>query len=129
MITRKINKLNIDAGITIIEILVAMAIALTLAGAAVYYYQDAVTSSKVSALKQTLNQTRQAIDSYYKGHASYTRLENLVPAYLRSLPYDPVMQVYDWTIVQEDFSTCPSSNAVYTGAYDIKSTSPAYGNL
>jgi len=118
-------------GISLLELVVTLFISLTLVGTAVYYQDGAVNKAKISSLKQTLIETRKAIDSYYEVSLpkKYPRLEELVPGYLRSMPYDPVTQTYTWIVIKEDYvNTCLSTD-IYTGAYDIKSTDPRYSNL
>jgi len=135
MITLSFKQLNNKTspkyrGVTLLELLVTIFISLILINTAVYYQDGAVEKAKITALKQTLDATRKAIDTYYEVNLPkrYPTLEELVPGYLRSKPFDPITQNYLWIIIKEDTTTCLSTD-IYTGAYDIKSTDLRYINL
>lgn len=126
----KIKNTGIRRATTLIELSFSMAIALVLLGTAVHYYGGAVEKSKESALKQTLNETRKAIDAYYKNNGTYpAKLDDLVTGqyvYLRNYPSDPMSGGNVWLIIKENGHTAISSDQ-YTGTvYDIKSTVPKY---
>ncbi|HNY11199.1 MAG TPA: type II secretion system protein G [Candidatus Wallbacteria bacterium] len=130
------NKIYINyRGISLLEFVTTIFIALILIGTTVYYQEGAVENAKASALKQTLTEIRKAIDTYYEVSLTksppgkYPTLDELVPNYLRSFPVDPVTHSNVWIITKDDYvNTCLSTD-VYTGAYDVKSTDPRYKNL
>lgn len=125
------NYINMNyRGVTLLELAATMLISVTLIGTAAYYQEGMISKAKASALKQTLTETRKAIDAYYAASLpkKYPRLEELVPNYLRNIPVDPVTQSNLWVIVKEDATTC-LSNDIYTGACDIKSTDPQFINF
>lgn len=117
-------------GVTLLELAATMLISVTLLGTAAYYQEGMISKAKASALKQTLTETRKAIDAYYSASSPkrYPKLEELVPNYLRNMPVDPVTQSNVWIIIKEDATTCLSSDN-YTGACDIKSTARQYLSL
>lgn len=118
---------------TLLEVSLALTVAVIMVGTAAYYYGGAIEKSRASALKQTLGETRKAIDAYYKNNGKYPeKLEDLVSgqyAYLRSVPSDPVTGGCGWLIIKENGHTAVSSSE-YTGpVYDIRSLDPRYNNL
>ncbi len=123
------NYIN-NLGISLLELAATMLISVTLLGTAAYYQEGMITNAKASALKQTLTETRKAIDAYYAASSpkKYPKLEELVPNYLKNMPVDPVTRSNVWIIIKEDAATCLSSD-IYTGACDIKSTDPRYLSL
>ena len=54
-------------------------------------------------MRQTLFDMRKAIDNFYKDKQRYpTSLQELVPAYMRKIPNDPVTGKPDWKLVIEE---------------------------
>src|SRR5215475_13402760 len=80
------------AGFTIIELMVVMALIVTLSTIAVVQYQHSVVYSKEAVLKEDLFRMKEAIDQYYADKNQYpATLEDLVSSgYLRSVPTDPI---------------------------------------
>ncbi len=86
---------------------------------------------KDAALKDNLFQMRKAIDNFYKAHQRYpATLEELVPAYLRAVPADPVTgSAKTWRLVTEepvqpnaDFTTATTATAQpRPGIVDVRS--------
>jgi type II secretory pathway pseudopilin PulG len=116
---------NNKRAITLLEIALTITISLVMINATAFYYGGALKKSKESALKQTLNETRKAIDAYYKHYGYYPeQLEDLVSGsyvYLRNYPVDPVSGHRAWLIIKENGHTAISTQP-YTGpVYDIKS--------
>ncbi len=121
----KKNKHNLSRAMTLLEISLTIAIGLIMISTAALYYGGALEKSKQSALKQTLNETRKAIDAYYKYSGKYPeKLEDLVTGdivFLRNYPSDPVSGNNIWLIIKENGHTAISA-IEYTGpVYDIKS--------
>jgi general secretion pathway protein G len=110
-------------GFTLIELLVVMAIIGTLLTIAVPRYFHSMERSKEAVLHQNLALTRQALDKYFGDNGKYPdSLDDLVAKkYLRTLPYDPIMESSStWLIIAPDTTDTPDKGAVY----DIKSGAP-----
>lgn len=125
-------KFNNKRAMTLLEISLTIAIGLIMMSTAALYYGGALQKSKESALKQTLNETRKAIDAYYKHYGYYPdQLEDLVSGnyvYLRNYPIDPVSGQRAWLIIKENGHTAISTQT-YTGpVYDVKSLMNDYNN-
>ncbi len=104
-------------GFTLIELLVVMAIIATLLSIATPRYFDHLDRSRESALRQTLNVARDAIDKYHADNDAYPdRLDDLVTRrYLRGLPYDPLTESdATWIVV-------PPPLTARGQVYDLKS--------
>ena len=112
------------AGFTLIELMVVMALIVTLSTIAVVQYRHSVVYSKEAALKEDLFRMKEAIDQYYADKNQYpATLEDLVSSgYLRSLPVDPVTNsASTWeTVPAEPDPNNPSSVG---GVYSVKSGS------
>ena len=78
-------------GFTLIEVMVVMAILLTILSIAVPMYRTAMVRAKESVLKSNLFTIRSVIDQYtYDKEKPPQALEELVSeGYLRSIPMDP----------------------------------------
>jgi len=79
-------------GFTLIELLVVMAIVATLLAIVAPRYFRHLDRAKETALHQTLNVVRDAIDKYHADKSKYpATLDELVEQhYLRQLPVDPI---------------------------------------
>ena len=104
-------------GFTLIELLVVMAIIATLLAIVAPRYFRHLDHAKETALHETLNVVRDAIDKYQADKDKYPEsLEQLVDQrYLRAVPVDPVNGRKDlWVIV-------PPPDDSTGGLYDIHS--------
>jgi general secretion pathway protein G len=111
-----------NRGFTLIELMVVMAIIVTLAGLATAMYANGVTRSKEAVLKADLFRMRDAIDQYYADKNKYpASLEALVAEkYLRAVPVDPFTNAADtWqtTLAEPD----PNNPSAEVGIFDVKS--------
>ncbi|MCG8519641.1 MAG: type II secretion system GspH family protein [Pseudomonadales bacterium] len=81
-------------GFTLIELMVVMSIIALLASLAAPVVYKSVIRAKESALMETLQVTRSAIDDFYidKGHYPDTLKQLVDDRYLRSLPFDPILK-------------------------------------
>lgn len=111
-------------GFTLIELMIVMAIIITLMGVAVPFYQKSIMRAKETVLKNNLFAMRSAIDEYsYDKQKAPQSLNDLVTdGYLRAVPKDPIAGNADsWKVIMED-----SAQAVSTtepGIFDVRSGS------
>jgi len=97
-----VSMANYRRGFTLIELMVVMAIIATLLSIVAPRYFDHLDRARESALNETLNVVRDAIDKYYADTEAYPeKLDDLVTQrYLRKLPVDPLTDAADtWIIV------------------------------
>ena len=109
-----------SAGFTLIELLVVMAMVALLLTLALPRYFQSIDVSKETILVENLRVARDAIDKFYGDTGRYPdSLEELVEKkYLRTLPYDPVVEASDrWTL------TPPPAEAKGS-VYDLRSSAP-----
>jgi general secretion pathway protein G len=110
------------------EIMIVMALIVTLAGVGLSFYGNSVTRSKEAVLKEDLFRMRDAIDQYYADKNKYPpTLDSLVSdKYMRAIPVDPFTQSADtW---QTTMSELEAGNvATEPGIYDVKSGSEMSG--
>ncbi len=112
------------AGFTLVELMIVMAIIVTLIAIAVPYYQKSLIRSKESVLKSDLFTTRQMIDEYsFDKQKAPQTLEDLVTeGYLREVPRDPMTgSNTTWKLIMEDPSQSVSQQE--PGIWDIRSGS------
>jgi general secretion pathway protein G len=111
-------------GFTLIELMIVMAIIVTLIAIAVPQYQKSIMRSKESVLKSNLFTMRQMIDEYSfdKQKAPQTLQDLVSDGYLREIPIDPIAgNNTTWKIVMEDPQQSVSQNE--PGIWDVKSGS------
>jgi len=115
-----------QVGFTMIELMVVMALMVTLATLGLVQYRQSVIYARESVLKDDLFKLRDAIDQYYADKNQYPpTLDDLVTAgYLRALPKDPfTSSTSTWqTVPAEPDPTNPTATP---GVYDIKSGAEA----
>ncbi len=113
-----------DAGFTLIELMVVVALISVLAAMGVVQYRNSIKLTQEAVLKEDLFRMRDAIDQYYADKAKYpTGLDVLVSEnYLRAIPKDPMTESADsWvTVPSEPDPNNPTSDI---GIYDVKSGS------
>ncbi len=111
-------------GFTLVEVMVVMAIVLTVISIAVPMYTTSMVRAKESVLKSNLFTLRSVIDHYtYDKEKPPQALEDLVAeGYLRQIPVDPFTQSSDaWEIVTD---VGPSGES---GVFDVRSGSDRTG--
>ena len=120
---RKRRGVLLEAGFTLIELMIVITIILILIGMAAQRYEKSVQHAREATMKQDLWVMRQAIDNYtLDKQASPQSLEDLVQAgYLRQVPKDPMTGAADWT-PQYD-SVVLSAEQSSTGMVDVHSNS------
>jgi len=107
-------------GFTMVEVMVVMAIIVTIISIAVPMYHTAIVRSKEAVLKSNLFTMRSVIDQYtYDKEAPPQSLRDLVSeGYLREIPVDPMTGSRDtW---QEITDTGPTGQS---GLFDVRSGS------
>jgi general secretion pathway protein G len=107
-------------GFTLVEVMVVMAILLTILSIAVPMYRTAMIRAKESVLKSNLFTMRSVIDQYtYDKEKPPQVLDELVAeGYLRSIPVDPFTEANTtWQIITD---VGPSGES---GIFDVKSGS------
>jgi len=112
-----------QAGFTLVELLVVLAILGLLLGLAVPRYFHAIDSSKETVLAENLRITREAIDKFYGDTGRYPdALDELVDKrYLRGVPFDPITDSYTaWIIV-------PPQEGIAGNVYDLHSGAEGAG--
>lgn len=112
--------LNNRRGFTLIEIMVVVAIIVTILSIAVPFYTTAMVRAKESVLQSNLFTMRSVIDQYtYDKEAPPQSLDELVSeGYLREIPLDPFTESRDtWQMINDSGPTGES------GLYDVRSGS------
>ena len=108
-----------NAGFTLVELMIVMAIIMVLAVVAVPSYVAAMRSAREAALKEDLHVLRNAIDSYTADKQKAPQeLQDLVQdGYLRTIPEDPMTHSKD-TWVTEKSETLSSVDQTDSGGID-----------
>jgi len=123
-----------DAGFTLIELMIVMAIVGVLTVVAIPSFTAAIRQAREAALKEDLHVMRSAIDSYTmdKQKAPQT-LEDLVTAgYLRAIPEDPFTHAKDtWASTAGDSmysldQTDPGIEDVHSGSQELGTDNQPY---
>lgn len=111
---------NRQRGFTLIEIMVVVAIIVTILSIAVPFYTTAMVRAKESVLQSNLFTMRSVIDQYtYDKEEPPQSLDELVSeGYLREIPIDPFTESRDtWEMINDAGPTGES------GLYDVRSGS------
>ena len=120
---RKRTVLGLNAGFTLIEMMIVITIILILIGMAAQRYDMSVQRSREAVLKHDLQVIREAIDNYtLDKQAAPQSLDDLQQAgYLREVPVDPITRAKDW--VPQFDNVVMSPDQVTTGMVDVHSNS------
>lgn len=118
-----------DAGFTLMELMIVMAIISVLATLAVPSFIGAIKSAREAVLKEDLHVMRAAIDSYTMDKQKAPQsLDDLVQeGYLRSIPEDPMTKSKD-TWVTDTSDALYSLDQTEPGIADIHSGSDDTGS-
>ena len=111
-----------QAGFTLVELLVVLAIISILASMAVVQYRNSIQLANEGVLKTNLVRMRDAIDQYYADKGKYpTSLDALVTDhYMRKIPEDPFTKSSEtWQTVPAEPD--PANPSAEPGIYDVKS--------
>lgn len=125
-----------EAGFTMIELMIVMAIMAVLTTLAVMSYTVAVKHAKEAVLREDLQVMRTAIQSYTMDKEKAPQsLDDLVQSgYLRAIPVDPMTQSSDsWvTDTSQDMysldETDPGVDDVHSGSNETGSNGQAYSS-
>ena len=118
-----------DAGFTLMELMIVMAIISVLATLAVPSFIGAIKSAREAVLKEDLHVMRAAIDSYTMDKQKDPQsLDDLIQdGYLRSIPEDPMTKSKD-TWVTETSDALYSLDQTEPGIADVHSGSDETGS-
>jgi general secretion pathway protein G len=111
-----------QAGFTLVELLVVIALISILAAMAVVQHRNSVQRTQEATLKTNLFRMRDAIDQYYADKGKYpSSLDTLVSEqYIRRIPVDPFTNSADsWQTVPAEPD--PANPSAEPGIYDVKS--------
>ena len=123
-----------DAGFTLVELMIVMAIVGVLAVVAIPSYVGAVRQAREAVLKEDLHVMRAAIDSYTADKQKAPQsLEDLVnEGYLRKIPVDPMTRTTEsWQTTTSDAlhsvdQTDPGIDDVHSGSTEQGSDGQPY---
>jgi general secretion pathway protein G len=123
-----------NAGFTLVELMIVMAIIGVLAVVAIPSYVGAVRQAREAVLKEDLHVMRAAIDSYTADKQKAPQsLEDLVnEGYIRSIPIDPMTRAADtWQTATSDAlhsvdQTDPGIDDVHSGSQEQGSDGQPY---
>lgn len=107
-------------GFTLVEIMVVMAIVVTILAIAVPFYTTSMVRAKEAVLQSNLFTMRSVIDQYtYDREEPPQSLDDLVSeGYLREIPFDPFTESRDtWEVINDSGPTGEP------GVYDVRSGS------
>ena len=118
-----------DAGFTLVELMIVMAIIGVLAMVAVPSYIKAIQHAREAVLKEDLHTLREAIDSYTmdKQKAPQSLDDLLQDGYLKTIPEDP-MTKSNTTWVMDSSDTMHSLDQTDPGVDDVHSGSDETGS-
>jgi general secretion pathway protein G len=130
------SKRKQDAGFTLVELMIVMAIIGVLAVVAIPSYIGAVRQAREAVLKEDLHVLRNAIDSFTADKQKAPQsLEDLIQdGYLKSIPVDPMTRSNTtWVTETSDAlhsldQTEPGIDDVHSGAQDQGSDGQPYSS-
>jgi general secretion pathway protein G len=117
-----------DAGFTLVELMIVMAIIGVLAVVAIPSYVGAVRQAREAVLREDLHVMRDAIDSYTadKQKAPQSLDDLVTEGYMRSIPVDPMTRAKD-TWVTSTSDALRSVDQTDPGIDDVHSSSQEQG--
>lgn len=114
------RKSPIQAGFSLLELMIAMFILIILLSVALPTYHRTVQQARETVLKENLWQIRRAIDQYGADKGKLpSSLDDLVTAgYLREKPVDPITEKAEWNEIQGENTASAEGEQ---GLKDVKS--------
>jgi general secretion pathway protein G len=130
------NRRKQDAGFTLIELMIVMAIIGVLAVVAIPSFVGAIKQAREAVLKEDLHVLRAAIDSYTMDKQKAPQsLDDLVQeGYLKEVPQDPITRSKDsWVTDSSDAmhsldQTEPGIDDIHSGSQDLGSDGQLYSS-
>jgi len=128
------NRRKQDAGFTLIELMIVMAIIGVLAIVAIPSFVGAIKQAREAVLKEDLHVLREAIDSYTMDKQKAPQsLDDLVQeGYLKEVPQDPMTRAKDsWVTDTSDAmhsldQTEPGIDDIHSGSQELGSDGQLY---
>jgi general secretion pathway protein G len=124
-----------DAGFTLIELMIVMAIIGVLATLAIPSFVGALKHAREAVLKEDLHVMRSAIDSYTmdKQKAPQSLDDLIQDGYLKAIPEDPMTHTKDWVTDTSDAmrsldETEPGIDDVHSGSQESGSDGQPYSS-
>ena len=130
------NRRKQDAGFTLIELMIVMAIIGVLAVVAIPSFVGAIKQAREAVLKEDLHVLREAIDSYTMDKQKAPQsLDDLVQeGYLKAVPQDPMTRAKDsWATDTSDAmhsldQTEPGIDDIHSGSQELGSDGQPYSS-
>jgi general secretion pathway protein G len=115
------RKTQIQAGFTLLELMIVMFILIILLSVALPTYQKSVQQAREAVLQQNLDTMRRSIDQYGadKGKLPQSLDDLVTGGYLREKPIDPIIEKAEWKEIQGEDTNSPDAEQ---GLKDVKST-------
>lgn len=96
-------KMRRSAGFTLLEMMIVVIIIGVLMSIAVPIYNRALVQAREAVLRNDLFELRKLISQYTLDKQKAPQsLDDLVPAYIKIIPKDPITNETNWETVQED---------------------------
>jgi len=118
----QVRKTKRSAGFTLLEMMIVVVIMGILMSIALPIYNQSLLRAREAVLRQDLFTLRNLISQYTLDKQKAPQsLDDLVPAYLKQIPKDPMTGEANWEVVQEDVLL--SIDQQDPGISDVKSAS------
>jgi|SRR5215470_2019056 len=125
---------KLEAGFTLIEMVIVISIVLVLLAVALPMYERAITRSREATFKHNLHTLNSVINQYsLNKRRAPQSLDDLVPDYLKVIPNDITGKNDTWKTDPEDPQNCMDPNqcgisGVHSGSDALSSDGSAYSS-